>query len=115
MSINKQTSLGKINITHKAIVSLVADAALGCYGVVGLCAKDSKAKILPKEELSKVVIVKEEKEGFICSFNIVVALGVKVTEILRSVQKEVKYVVESTFDIRVAKVNIFVQDLKKVE
>ena len=49
------------------------------------------------------------------SFNIIVALGVKVTEILRSVQKEVKYVVESTFDIKVDKVNIFVQDLKKVD
>jgi uncharacterized alkaline shock family protein YloU len=115
MSINKHTELGKINITNKAIASLVADAALECYGVVGLCAKDDKAVILPKEKLEKVILVSEEKEGYVFSFNIIVALGVKVTEILRSVQKEVKYVVERTFDIRVAKVNIFVQDLKKVE
>ena len=115
MSINKKTTLGKINITNKAIASLVADAVLECYGVVGLCAKDEKAKILPKEKLDKVILVNEEKEGYVFSFNIVVALGVKVTEIIRSVQKEVKYVVESTFDIRVAKVNIFVQDLQKVE
>ena len=115
MSINKVTSLGKINITNKAIVSLVSDAVLQCYGVVGICAKEEKAKILPKEQLYKVVLVKEEKEGYIISFNIVIALGIKVTEILRSVQKEVKYLVENTFDVRVAKVNIFVQDLKKVE
>ena len=115
MSINKKTSLGKINITNKAISSLVADTILGCYGIVGICAKDEKAKILPKEKVEKVVHITEEKEGYHISFNIVVALGVKVTEIIRSVQKEVKYVVESTFDVRVAKVNIFVQDLKKVE
>ena len=115
MSINKKTSLGKINITNKAISSLVADTILGCYGIVGICAKDEKAMILPKEKIEKVVHIEEEKDGYHISFNIVVALGVKVTEIIRSVQKEVKYVVENTFDIRVAKVNIFVQDLKKVE
>lgn len=115
MSINKKTSLGKINITNKAISSLVADTILGCYGIVGICAKDEKAVILPKEKVEKVVHIEEEKDGYHISFNIVVALGVKVTEIIRSVQKEVKYVVENTFDIRVAKVNIFVQDLKKVE
>ena len=115
MSINKKTSLGKINITNKAISSLVADTILGCYGIVGICAKDDKAVILPKEKVEKVVHIEQEKDGYHVSFNIVVALGVKVTEIIRSVQKEVKYVVENTFDIRVAKVNIFVQDLKKVE
>ena len=115
MSINKQTELGKINITKKAIASLVADAVLECYGVVGICAKDEKALILPKEKVEKVIQVEKEKDAYVFSFSIVVALGVKVTEILRSVQKEVKYVVENTFDIRVAKVNIFVQDLKKVD
>ena len=115
MSINKKTSLGKINITNKAISSLVADTILGCYGIVGICGKDEKAVILPKEKVEKVVHIEQEKDGYHISFNIVVALGVKVTEIIRSVQKEVKYVVENTFDIRVEKVNIFVQDLKKVE
>lgn len=115
MSINKKTALGKINITNKAISTLVADTILGCYGIVGICAKDEKAQILPKDKVEKVVRIEQEKEGYHISFSIVVALGVKVTEIIRSVQKEVKYVVESTFDVRVAKVNIFVQDLKKVE
>ena len=115
MSINKKTALGKINITNKAIASLVADTATGCYGVVGLCKKDEKAALVKKEDLHKVVLLKEEKDGYDFSFNIVIALGVKVTEILRSVQKEVKYVVESTFGIRVRHVNIYVQDLKKVE
>ena len=115
MSINKQTNYGKINITKKAIASLVADAALGCYGVVGLCKKDEKAGVLSKKELEKVVQINEDKGSYSFSFNIIIALGVKVTEILRSVQKEVKYVVENAFDIRVAKVNIYVQDLQKVD
>lgn len=115
MSINKTTNYGKINITKKAIASLVADAALSCYGVVGLCKKDEKAEVLSKKEIEKVIQISEDKGCYSFSFNIIIALGVKVTEILRSVQKEVKYVVENTFDIRVAKVNIYVQDLQKVD
>jgi uncharacterized alkaline shock family protein YloU len=115
MSINKTTNYGKINITKKAIASLVADAALSCYGVIGLCKKDEKAEVLSKKELEKVIQISEDKGCYSFSFNIIIALGVKVTVILRSVQKEVKYVVESTFDIRVAKVNIYVQDLQKVD
>ena len=115
MSINKNTNYGKINITKKAIASLVADAALSCYGVVGLCKKDEKAEVLSKKEIEKVIQISEDKGCYSFSFNIIIALGVKVTEILRSVQKEVKYVVENTFDIRVAKINIYVQDLQKVD
>ena len=55
MSINTKTSLGKINISNKAIVSLIADTVLGSYGVVGVCAKDEKAAILPKDKLDKVI------------------------------------------------------------
>jgi len=115
MSINKQTELGRINITNNAIVSLVAEAAMECYGVVGICENNEKAKILKNEDYLDAIYVKQEKNGVEISFSIVIALGVKVTEILRSVQKKVKYVVGNTFDVRVAKVNIYVQDLKKVE
>lgn len=113
MSVNKQGTFGKIKISKKAIKSLVADAALSCYGVAGISKKDNP-KILAKEELGKVIDIHEEKEGYEISFNIVLVVGIKVTEILRSVQKEVKYIVEKSLDICVAKVNIFVQDLMRL-
>ena len=115
MSINKKTTLGKINISTKAIISLVAESVLDNYGVAGLCDIDGNGKIAEPEEFSKVIEVKEDKNGFEISFAMIIILGVKVTEILRSVQKKVKYVVENTFDVRVTKVNVFAQDLQKVE
>lgn len=115
MSINKKTTLGKINITKNAIASLIADAALSCYGVVGLCKKEETVEAVSKKDYKKVIHISEEKDGYEFSFSIILALGVKVTEILRSVQNEVKYVVEHNFDIRAAKINIYVQDLKRVD
>ena len=39
MALNKKTDYGIINISNKAIASVVADAALECYGVVGITKK----------------------------------------------------------------------------
>ena len=52
MPVNKQTDLGKINITNQAIATLVADASMECYGVVGLTSKNysEKASAVLKRE-----------------------------------------------------------------
>ena len=118
MSINKETDYGKINITNKAIAGVVADAAMECYGVVGLCRKDSVYEkisvLLKRNDFTSGVNVKIVKNKIEISLYIVVASGVKVTEVLRNVQDKVKYVVEKTLETKVSKVNVYVQDLKKV-
>ena len=41
--------------------------------------------------------------------------GIKMTEVLREVQKKVKYVVESTLDVNVESVNVYVQGVRGIE
>ena len=119
MPVNKQTDLGKINITNQAIATLVADASMECYGVVGLTSKnysDEKASaVLKREDLEKGIVVKNNKSNIDISVYIIVASGIKVTEVLRNVQQKVKYVVGKQLEISVGKVNVYVQDLKKVD
>lgn len=119
MSVNKLTDFGKIKVSNKAIASIVADATNECYGVVGICDKDfDKSKeptILDRKHLTDGIIIKTKKEKLEISLYIIVVSGVKVTEILRSIQKKVKYVVEKTLDTSVGKVNVYVQCLKKVD
>ena len=38
-----------------------------------------------------------------------------MTEVLREVQKEVKYVVESTLDVNVESVNVYVHGVRGIE
>ncbi len=118
MPVNKQTELGKINITNQAIASLVADASMECYGVVGLANKNYSEKspvVLNSDDLEKGIVVKNNKSNIDISLYIVVASGIKVTEVLRNVQQKVKYVVSKQLEISVGKVNVYVQDLKKVD
>ena len=110
MPIHKQTDFGKINISNKAITGIVKDAAMECYGVVGIYSKNSS-----EEELEKNIIVKTIKSKIEISLYIIIAYGVKITEVLSSVQKKVKYVVEKTFDVSLSKVNVYAQEIEKVE
>lgn len=118
MPVNKKTDLGKINITNQAIATLVADASMECYGVVGLTSKNYSEKhsvLLKRDDLSKGIVVKNNKTNIDISLYIIIASGIKVTEVLRNVQQKVKYVVGKTLEVSVGKVNVYAQDLKKVD
>lgn len=123
MSVNKKTAYGKINIANKAIASVVASAALECYGVVGLSEKNSLVvkvadkiqSILTKDEYVKGVSVFQDKNSISISLYIVISYGVKVTEVLNEVQKKVKYVAQKTFDITINKVNVYAVSLRKID
>lgn len=119
MAVNKNTDYGKITITNNAIATVVADAAMECYGVLGIVNRNSirqKISVLLKRghylNGIKVVTGSEKLE---ITLNIAVAYGVKVTEVLREVQKKVKYVVEKTLGVNVSKVNVYALDLKVID
>ena len=118
MSINKSTSYGKISIASKAIASVVANAALECYGVVGLASKGGiRGKLdslLSKDEYSKGVSVLQVRNSVSISLYLVIAKGVKVTEVLNEVQKKVNYVTSKTFELKINKVNVYAVSLRKI-
>lgn len=119
MALNKKTALGEISISNQAIASVVADAALECYGVVGISAKNALHQkineLLKRKDFEKGVIVSKSRKGFDIDLYLVIAFDVKITEVLHEVQKKVKYVVEKKFGVTIESVNVFAQLLKKVE
>ena len=119
MAIKKKTDFGQISISNEAIASVVADSTLECYGVVGIASrgdiKEKIYKLLTKKEYSKGIFATQDKNEIIVSIYIVVAFGCKITEVLNEVQKKVKYVLEKTFETKVKQVNVYAQDLQKVE
>lgn len=119
MSIKKKNNLGQIQISNEAIASVVADATLECYGVVGIANKErirnKISSLLSKKDYSKGVFASQEKNCIVISLYIVVAFGCKVTEVMCEVQKKVKYVLEKTFEITVKRVDVYTQSLQKIE
>ncbi len=118
MSVNKKTTYGKINITSKAIASVVANAALECYGVVGIANKGGIIgkidAIISKDDYSKGVSVLQTRSSVSISLYLVISTGVKVTEVLSEVQKKVRYVTSKTFELKINKVNVYAVSLRKI-
>lgn len=118
MPVNKKTSLGGISISNKAIATVVANATMECYGVVGLAAKtpvhEKIYELLKKDDYSKGVFVYNEIKSYSIDVYLVIAEKVKITEVLREVQKRVKYVLEKQFGVKIKAVNVYAQSLKKV-
>jgi uncharacterized alkaline shock family protein YloU len=118
MSIDKVNQHGTIHISLDAISDIASAAALSCYGVVGLAPKstiiEEMSRILKQPEFSKAIVVRKKKDQYIVDLYLIVAYGVKVTEIVGEVQKKVKYDLELKFSMKFAAVNVYVQSLKTV-
>jgi len=117
MTINQKTPYGGIAISMEAIASVAGGAASECCGVVGLASKNSLREnineLLKKEDYIKGVYASQSKKsGYEVDVYIIVAYGVKITEVVSEVQKKVKYVLEKTFQIPFNAVNVYVQDVK---
>ncbi len=117
MVIDKTTPYGDITISMEAIAAIAGNAALECYGVVGLANKNSIRnnieELLKADSYSKGIIVKKSKDTYFVDVYLVIAYGIKITEVVSEVQKKVKYVLEKTFDLNFKAVNIYVQSLKE--
>lgn len=118
MDIDKTTKFGSINITLDAIAAVAGNAAIMCYGVVGMSSKRSIREeineLLKKENYSKGVIVRKRKDNFEIDLFIVVGYGLRITEIVAEVQKKVKYDLEKVFDIVFKSINVYVQGVKNI-
>ncbi len=114
MPVKKNTNFGGINISDNAIASLAGTTVNECYGVVGMTSKnvikDGYNALLKKENYSKGVVIKSDKNNNVSiDLYIIVSYGVKISEVVSSIQQRVKYTLENTLNFDISSVNVFVE------
>ena len=118
MSVERSNDLGQINISHEAIAALAGGVVTESYGVVGMASqkilKDGLAELLKKENYSKGIVVREINSEIELDLYIIIGFGVKISEIVYEIQKNVKYVVEKSLDIKFKSVNVYVQGVTSI-
>lgn len=114
----RSTKLGNINVTNEVIATIVGGAVTECYGVVGMASqkalKDGLYELLKRENYSRGVIVEDGETGINVDVYIIVGYGMKISEIVYEVQKKVKYVLETTLDIEISAINVYVQGVSVI-
>lgn len=116
MPIQLNNELGRIDITDECIAVIAGSAAMDCYGLVGMASrkqlKDGIAELLKRDNLSRGVEVRKEKDGIHIDLHIVVSYGTKISEVAHNIQSKVKYVLNEVIGLEVDQVHIFVQDVR---
>lgn len=116
MSIDRSTQLGTINISSDAIAMLAGGVVMECYGVVGMASqkllKDGFAELLKRDNFSRGVVVKKNEEGYEIDLYVILSYGVKLSEVIASIQEKVKYTLEKSLEQTFTKVNVYVQGIK---
>ena len=112
-----ENHLGAIEISQDYFANLVGHAASECFGVAGMVestASQGLRYILKKDEAQdKGVKVRTVAGGLIIDLHIAVTYGVSISAIVKSIVNKVRYTVEEATGLQVAKVNVFVDDMKQ--
>jgi uncharacterized alkaline shock family protein YloU len=110
----QQQDLGRIEVSSQVVASIAGHAANESYGIVAMAARglrDGIAERLQRENLHRGVEVKVVEDGINIDLYVVVEYGVRVTEVVHSLQDAVKYQVEKALGIKVKTVNVNVQGI----
>jgi uncharacterized alkaline shock family protein YloU len=110
----RQPSLGRIEVSPTAIASLVNEAVLTCYGVVGTAPKDLAtgiANVLSRDS-KRGIEVRIEGEQIIIDVYVIIEYGTRIVAVSHSVMNVVKFSVERALGIPVTAVNVHVEGLR---
>ena len=105
---------GTVTFANEVVSTIAGIAACDIPGVAGMSGglKDGIVDLLGKKNLSKGVKITLKDDTVVADIQIVVDYGVKVPEVCAKIQESVISAIETMTGLRVAAVNVLVQDLK---
>ena len=106
---------GTINIENEVVARIAGMAAMECYGVVGMAAKNVKdglVRLLKIESLTRGIVINATDNNIDIELHIIAEYGTNITAICESLISAVKYKVEDNSGLAVGRVNVFVEGLR---
>jgi len=115
MNAKIENSNGVITISTDVIATLVGDAAMRCYGVVGMATRnktDGFVALLKKDVASRGIKVFVDQGGLSIDIHVVVEYGVNIKVTSNSIIESVKYRVENFTGFIVKQINVNVESVR---
>ena len=106
---------GTIAIENEVIARIAGMAAMDCYGIVGMAAKNVKdglVQLLKRESLTKGIQLAVSEDSLTIDLHIIVEYGTNISAIADTLVSTVQYKVQEYVGLRVAQVNIFVEGVR---
>ncbi len=116
-NMNKQINneYGTITMSSDLIANIAGEAAVECYGLVGMAAKSASSGIvalLKRDQIGRGVDVHFENDALVIDLFVVIQFGTKISVVAENIIKTVKYSVENQTGIPVAKVHLNIESVR---
>ncbi len=106
---------GNLHVSNDVLADLAGNAAMGCYGVVGMAAptlQDGIAKILPANRLRRGIVVASTEEGVQIDLYVVIEFGTNINTVAQNLIDNVTYILTQYAQVPLSGVNVHVQGVK---
>lgn len=103
---------GRVEVLEPAVAAVAASAALNCYGVMGMAARnlrDGVFTLVRRENMHRGVEIRRLAEGLVIDLYVVVQYGTRIQEVAHNLQETVKFALERAVQVPVIEVNVTVQ------
>jgi uncharacterized alkaline shock family protein YloU len=100
--------LGRLTISREAVAEIVAETALGCYGVVGLTAGTRMRRMFRREGIT----VDGDASALRIALHVVVEHGLNLAEVATTIRSQVAYEVERLTRLTVTAVEVVIQNVR---
>ncbi len=106
---------GRVEIAETAIVSVIHEAVLSCYGVVNFGNRSSQNALrrrLRRNDPGRGISIETNADSVKIDLSIVVEYGTPIFTVAQNVMQTVKFQVERLLDMTVDRVNVNVDGLR---
>ena len=109
------TIAGNLHVANDVLADMVGNAALECYGVVGMAAPsaaDGIAKILPASRLRRGVTVTATEVGVHVELYVVIEYGTNINTVSQNLVDQVTFALSEYARVPLDGVEVHVQGVK---
>ena len=109
------TIAGNLHVANDVLADMVGNAALECYGVVGMAAPnaaDGIAKILPASRLRRGVVVTTTEVGVHVELYVVIEYGTNINTVSQNLGDQVTFALSEYARVLLDGVEVHVQGVK---
>jgi uncharacterized alkaline shock family protein YloU len=104
--------LGRITIASDAIAQIAARTVARCYGVVGMATRGRVPRLLTRDRERQGVEVTRDGDAVAIDLHVVVEHGLNLAEVAATIRSQVGYEVERLTGLRVATVDVHIDDVR---
>ena len=111
-----ETKIGSISLSEDYLTKLIGNAASSCFGVAGMAphGKQKFRNIFSKKNYTeKAINITGNIDMINVDLHIIVAYGMNINAIAKSITHKVKYVVNEAIGINVGKVTVRIDGIKE--